>query len=188
MTRRHTPINERVTPRRASTTYLTERWALVLVAGLSAVALAACGGSSDPTSAKSSGSTSSTAVRHGSATGRMKVGLGTGAIGAPDPTTTLPNERGNAIEPVISAGQNLIITSKGTCLPQTLEANVSAPVVWTNLSGKPQRVVFKNFPVDSGTIPPSGTFTWSTNDAVALAYTLEPSGWVGKLLMNPVNP
>ena len=73
-------------------------------------------------------------------------------------------------------------------MPQTLEANVAAPVVWTNLSGTPQRVVFIDFAVDSGTIPVGGTFTWTTGDAVEMAYKLEPSGKVCKLQMNPVQP
>ncbi len=113
----------------------------------------------------------------------MKVTFGTGSIGQPDPTTTVPNERGNTITPVLAPGQNIIIASSG-CKPQTLEASVTAPVVWTNLSGKPQRVIFVGFPIDSGTIPAGGTFTWSTRDAVAMAYKLEPSGKVCKLLMN----
>ena len=91
----------------------------------------------------------------------MKVTFGTGSIGQPDPTTTVPNERGNTITPVLAPGQNIIIASSG-CKPQTLEASVTAPVVWTNLSGKPQRVIFVGFPIDSGTIPVGGTFTWST--------------------------
>jgi hypothetical protein len=117
----------------------------------------------------------------------MKVSFGTGSIGQPDPTTTVPNERGNPIPPILAPGQNIIISSSG-CMPETLEANVSAPVVWTNLSGKPQRVIFENFPVDSGTIPAGGTFTWTTADAVAMEYKLEPSGKLCKLLMNPVQP
>lgn len=73
-------------------------------------------------------------------------------------------------------------------MPQTLEANVTSPVVWTNSTGKPQRVVFDDFPIDSGTIPPGGTFTWSTNDAVTLGYKVLPSGKPCKLAMNQANP
>lgn len=113
----------------------------------------------------------------------MKVQFGTGSIEQSDPTTTVPNERGNAIPPILAPGQNVIISSAG-CMPQTLEASVTAPVVWTNLTKKPQRVIFVDFPIDSGTIPAGGTFTWSTQDAVAMAYKLEPSGKICKLLMN----
>jgi hypothetical protein len=73
-------------------------------------------------------------------------------------------------------------------MPQTLEANVTSPVVWTNLSGKPQRLIFLTIPVDSGTIPPGGTFTWSTKDAVVASYKLLPSGQPCKVAMNPANP
>jgi len=153
---------------------------------IAATGFAACGG---PTSATTGGGAhGSTTTKPGSALDApMRVQFGTGSIGAPDPTTTLPNEGGRTIPPELTAGQNLIITPQG-CIPQTLEANVDAPVVWTNLSGHPQRIVFKAFPVDSGTIPPGGTFSWSTRSAVALAYTLLPSGWVGKIDMNQVNP
>jgi hypothetical protein len=73
-------------------------------------------------------------------------------------------------------------------MPQTLEANVSFPIVWTNLSGKPQRLVFLTIPLDSGTIPPGGTFTWSTNDALTLSYKLLPSGQSCKVAVNQANP
>jgi hypothetical protein len=115
-----------------------------------------------------------------------RISFGTGSVAPAVPTTTLPTNLGNP-NPALAAGQNVLINSSG-CQPQTLEANVSSPVVWTNLSGKPQRVIFVNFPVDSGTIPPGGTFTWSTKDAVTMGYHLEPSGRVCHLAMNPVNP
>jgi hypothetical protein len=108
-------------------------------------------------------------------------------VGQADPTTTVPNDLGRPIPPGFAAGQNVIIAATG-CMPQTLEANVTSPVVWTNSTGKPQRVVFDNFPIDSGTIPPGGTFTWSTNDAVTLGYKVLPSGKQCKLAMNQANP
>jgi hypothetical protein len=158
------------------------RGAALLAVAAVAVSLAAC--SSSPSATAGGSSHSSTPSTGVSAVDKpMKVTFGTGSIGQPDPTTTVPNERGNTIPPVLAPGQNIIIASSG-CKPQTLEASVTAPVVWTNLSGKPQRVIFVGFPIDSGTIPVGGTFTWSTNDAVAMAYKLEPSGKVCKLLMN----
>jgi hypothetical protein len=165
------------------------RMAAVLTAlAASGIGMAACGGSSSPHASSSSTTTIKADRASQSAINEpLVVHFGTGTVGPADTTTSIPTERGNAIPAVLAAGQNIIITAKG-CDPQTLEANVSAPVVWTNLSGHPQRVIFKNFPVDSGTIPVGGTFTWSTNNAVAMAYTLAPSGWVGKLDMNPVNP
>ena len=88
------------------------------------------------------------------------VSYGSGAIGASDPTTTLPNERGQTIQPGLNPGQNIIIKA-GRVLPETLESSGGTPVVWYNLSKTAQRIVFNNqkfFPVDSGTIPPGGTF------------------------------
>jgi hypothetical protein len=158
------------------------RGAALLALSAVAISFAACSSSPSAT-AGGSGQSSTTMPRVSAVDKPMKVSFGTGSIGQPDPTTTLPNERGNKIPPVLAPGQNIIIASSG-CQPQTLEASVTAPVVWTNLSGKPQRVIFVGFPIDSGTIPVGGTFTWSTNDAVAMAYKLEPSGKVCKLLMN----
>lgn len=117
----------------------------------------------------------------------MKVTYGTGAIGPADPTTTLPNERGQAIQPVLSPGQNIIIKD-GRVLPQDLQASITAPIVWYNLSGSPQRIIFddyKDYPVDSGTIPPGGTFTWTPPAGGPASYTLEPSGFVAKVFINP---
>jgi len=157
------------------------RGAALLAASAAALALAAC--SSSPTTRSGNGPTTSSSGQISAVDKPTKVHFGTGSIAQADPTTTVPNERGNTITPILAPGQNIIISSTG-CKPQTLEASVTAPVVWTNLSGKPQRVIFENFPVDSGTIPVGGTFTWSTPDAVAMAYKLEPSGKICKLLMN----
>ena len=117
----------------------------------------------------------------------MKVTYGTGVIGPSDPTTTLPNERGQAIQPVLSPGQNIIIKD-GRVLPQDLQASITAPIVWYNLSSSPQRVIFddyKDYPVDSGTIPPGGTFTWTPPAGGPASYTLEPSGFEAKVFINP---
>ena len=117
----------------------------------------------------------------------MRVTFGTGSIGAADPTTTLPNEQGQTIRPAVNPGQNIIIKD-GRVFPQTLEASISAPIVWYNLTAKPQRIVFDNYKynsVDSGTIPPGATFTWTPPAANPLLYTLEPSGFVAKVVVNP---
>jgi hypothetical protein len=117
----------------------------------------------------------------------LHVKYGTGSIGPADPTTTVPKEGGLPLSALFGAGQSVIIGAKG-CEPQTLESNVAAPVVWTNLSGRPQRVVFAGGAVDSGTIAPGGTFTWSTTQAIALVYRVVPSGSVCKLEVNQANP
>jgi hypothetical protein len=162
-------------------------FAAVFAAGLG---LAACGSGGNPPSSSDASRTTTTASSRSSASAVDKptrVGLGSGSIGQADPTTTVPQDFGRAIPPEFAAGSNAIITSAG-CMPQTLEANVTSPVVWTNLSGKPQRLIFLTVPVDSGTIPPGGTFTWSTKDAVVASYKLLPSGQPCKVAMNPANP
>jgi len=160
----------------------------------SCVGLAAC--SSTPNAASGQQSTTTTTKADivgaqpkglSAANAPMRVTYGTGSIGAADPTTTLPNERGQTIEPELSPGQNIIIKD-GRVLPQDLEASISAPVVWYNLSASPQRIVFndyKYYPVDSGTIPPGATFTWTPPAGGPVSYTLEPSGFVAKVFLNP---
>jgi hypothetical protein len=164
----------------------------LVVACLGAVGFAACGG---PTSADSNQQTTSTTAPNVGAQPKglsaqnapMRTSFGSGAIGAADPTTTLPNERGQTIQPGLNPGQNIIIKG-GKVLPQTLEASISAPVVWYNLSSTPQRIIFDNYKndsVDSGTIPPGGTFTWTPPSGGPFNYQLEPSGFEGKVVINP---
>jgi hypothetical protein len=159
----------------------------------SCVGLAAC--SSTPNAASGQQSTTTTTKADivgaqpkglSAASAPMRVTYGTGSIGAADPTTTLPNERGQTIQPELSPGQNIIIKD-GRVFPQDLQASISAPVVWYNLSGSPQRIVFndyKYYPVDSGTIPPGATFTWTPPAGGPVSYTLEPSGFVAKVFLN----
>jgi hypothetical protein len=155
----------------------------LLFGAVAMAGLAACGGAQ---AGNGSGavvvgtpSTTSTTI---TAQAPTNVGFGSGSIGAADPTTTVPNERGNPIPSSFAAGQNIIIRRNGL-YPRTLEANISNPIVWTNLSGVAQRIIFENFPVDSGTIPPGGTFTWSATNVVALEYK-SAAGYHGVLDLN----
>jgi hypothetical protein len=152
--------------------------------GLLAVMLIGAGGCGGSTTTHRP--VSSTTSVNDTVNAPMKVNLGTGSVAGPEPTTSVPTERGNPIPAGFSTGQDIIITSHGF-EPRTLEANVSSPVVWTNLSGGAVRIQFIDFPVDSGTIPAGGTFTWSTANALALSYQ-STTGWYGKLLMNPPTP
>ncbi len=175
----------------------------IVALGLPALGLAACGGttnadsSQQTTTSTTATSTTTTTANNGivgpepkglsALNAPMRVTFGTGSIGAADPTTTLPNERGQTIQPGVNPGQNIIIKN-GRVFPQTLEASISAPIVWYNLSGKPQRIIFDNYkynPVDSGTIPSGATFIWTPPVANPLLYTLEPSGFVAKVVVNP---
>jgi hypothetical protein len=165
----------------------------LLLLCLPSFGLAACGG--DPNAASSQHSNTTTSNTDPGAppkgesavNARMRVTYGSGSIGASDPTTTLPNERGQAIQPGLNPGQNIIIKS-GRVFPETLESSGGTPVVWYNLTKTAQRVVFNNqrfYPVDSGTIPPGGTFTWTPPSGGGVTYTLEPSGFFGKVFVNP---
>lgn len=159
---------------------LTWRGGIVICVA-SACLLAACGGSSGSTSQQST--TTSGPPARSALHAKTDIGYGSGTIGPSNPTTTVPLNGNRPIPTIFGAGQNVIISKQG-CVPQTIEASVTAPVVWTNLSGEPQRIIFEHFPVDSGTIPVGGTFTWSTTQAVVLNYRLEPSGKTCKLAMN----
>ena len=98
---------------------------LLVCAG--AIGLAACGGSTGATS----GQGTTTSVVHNTVVTPPKgesavkvpphITYGTGSIGAADPTTTLPSELGQAIQPGLNPGQNMIIKG-GRVLPQTLES------------------------------------------------------------------
>jgi hypothetical protein len=167
--------------------------ALALGLSLVVLCLAACGGT---TNATANGQTTTSTTKAGivdahpkglPANAPLKITYGSGTIGVSDPTTTLPSEAGQAIQPGLNPGQNIIIKG-GRALPQTLEASYGTPVVWYNLSGRPQRIIFndyKFYPVDSGTIPPGATFTWVAPSGGPVAYTLEPSGFIGKVFLNP---
>jgi hypothetical protein len=154
--------------------------------------LAACGSSDGaPTASNHTSTTGRNSSTGGSGQGSSesatnaptKVQYGNGTVGPSDPTTTLPSEDGRLIQPVVSPGQNIVILKQG-CFPHELQASVTAPIVWYNLSKEPQRVVFQHFPVDSGTIPPGGTFTWTPGGAVIVNYRLDPSGKICKLAVN----
>ncbi|HTU37573.1 MAG TPA: hypothetical protein VMF35_06115 [Acidimicrobiales bacterium] len=175
--------------RRAATLFGT-----VLMLSLPALGLAACGGGAGAGSSQQSSTTTSSDKLVGaqpkgqSATNApMRVSYGTGSIGAADPTTTLPNEQGQTIQPGLNPGQNIIIKA-GRVFPQELQSSGGTPVVWYNLTKSPQRIIFDDFkfyPVDSGTIPPGGTFTWTPPNGGPVSYTLEPSGFVAKVFVNP---
>lgn len=182
-------MNRKRSERRGSVVTAT---ALLLALG---VGLAACGGTTNATSDQQSTTSTTKADIVGAqpkglsaVNAPMRVTYGSGVIGAADPTTTIPKEGGyQTIQPGLSPGQEIIIKG-GRVLPQDLQANISEPVVWYNLSGSPQRIVFddyKFYPVDSGTIPPGATFTWTPPAGGPVSYTLEPSGFVAKVFLNP---
>jgi hypothetical protein len=113
--------------------------------------------------------------------------FGSWTTGAPNPATTVPTERGSRpISAVNDAGQQVIIANGAYLLPEWLVANVSYPITWTNLSGKPQQVVFDDGGVRSPVIPPGGTFAWkSPGFAVSLTYHTVNGHHAKLTLQNP---
>ena len=134
-------------------------WLLLL--GVPCFGFAACAGGSNAASSQHSTTTASSLAAGTQRKGEsavnvpMRVTYGSGSIGASDPATTLPNERGQTIQPGLNPGQNIIIKA-GRVFPETLESSGGTPVVWYNLSKTAQRIIFNNqrfFPVDSGPFP-----------------------------------
>lgn len=164
-------------------------WSLLLLC-IAAFGLAACGGSTGATADHNSSTTTTSGAPpkgESAENAPLRVTYGSGSIGAADPTTTLPNERGQAIGSILNPGQNAIIKD-GRVMPKTLEAApYPQPITWYNLSPTPQRIVFdspKFYPVDSGTIPPGATFTWTPPSGGPYTYTLEPSGFTAQVVVN----
>jgi hypothetical protein len=166
--------------------------ALVVILGVVALMASACGSPANATSAtRRTTTTTSTTAPTQRAGGFLtpEVKYGTGVVGAPEPTTSVPTERGTrSIDPTNDAGQEVIIAKGGYLLPQWLVADVSLPITWTNLSGAPQQIVFDDAPLHSPVIVPGGTFTWtSPGYGVGLTYHTV-GGHEGRLtLQNPNN-
>jgi hypothetical protein len=74
-----------------------------------------------------------------------------------------------AIDPNVDAGQRIEI-HPGAFYPAQLIAVVNQPIVWANLTSKPVEVVFDSGTVRSGEIQPGGTFSYTSNAAVSVAY------------------
>lgn len=142
------------------------------------VVVAACSGPA--TKAKVESTTPPTAASsHGTEQPAMDPGHVVPPI-AGSSTTTPREVPARPINPVVDAGQQIVITSHGFD-PARLYADDSTPVVWTNLSGVPQRVDFVAFPVHSAVIPAGGQFVWTPDGAgLSIAYR-SASGFHGIL-------
>jgi hypothetical protein len=98
-------------------------------------------------------------------------------------STTVPREvPGRPIDPVVDAGQQIVITAQGF-EPARLYANDSVSVVWTNLSGTPQTVSFVAFPIHSAVIPVGGQFVWTPSGAALTMAYRSASGFHGILAL-----
>jgi hypothetical protein len=105
-------------------------------------------------------------------------------VAAPSTPTTVPHERGvRPIDPAVDNGQQILIT-RTAFVPAQLFADVTKPVVWTNLSGKTQTVVFDVIAVHSPPIPAGAQFVWHPSTTLDLAYH-SASGLRGALILQP---
>jgi len=127
--------------------------------------LAACGGSSTSTGS-TTGSTAS------SGTGNAAPGIDPGHVVLPtasNPTPSAQEVPGKTIDPVLAAGQTVVITAGGF-VPHRLFADLTVPVTWINDSGAPQQVVFDDGSVHSGVIPPGAWFVWKGTYGIGIGY------------------
>lgn len=96
----------------------------------------------------------------------------------------VPRERpGEAIAAAVDDGQQVVLSARGP-LPARLYATPGEAVTWTNLTDEPQRVVFDHFALRSPSIPPGGTFSWTSPASESVAYHT-PSGLHGVVVVNP---
>jgi hypothetical protein len=155
-------------------------------------ALAACGSASGTTStvhlsspvdSTSSSSSASTPSSASTTTTGSKLDQGD-VVPAPSSSTTVPHERGvRPIDPTVDNGQQILITGSGF-VPAQLFADVTEPVVWTNLSGVTQRITFDVFPVVSPPIPPGAQFVWQPSTTLDIGYH-SAAGKRGALILQP---
>ena len=83
----------------------------------------------------------------------------------------VPTERpGRPISPVSDVGQQIVIMQRGL-YPKTLYAFRGKPIVWTNLTDRPVRVLFSHYPLSrgSGSIAPGGTFSYTVHNNTAVS-------------------
>lgn len=142
----------------------------VLAAVAAAALLSACSSNPSSTAAPTTSTTKPATVG--------EVAYGSGVVGQPVPSTSVPTERGTRkINCANDAGQEVIIAQGGYLCPQWLDAEVELPITWTNLSGAPQEIVFDDAPIHTDPIPPGGTFTWhSPPYAVGIQYHTAAGG------------
>ena len=149
----------------------------VLAALLTAVVLASCGSTHDPsaqgasTSSPAGAPSSTTKTTSSPPDGPASAYPRGHLVAAPETPTTIPMETSKVpITQYIGAGQQIIIKASGFW-PNTLYANYKVPITWTNLSGRPQKVVFDHIPVSSPTIPPGWKFVWKSPFGGSYTYS-----------------
>jgi hypothetical protein len=91
-------------------------------------------------------------------------GAGSGAANAPVSSVS------HSIDPNFDTGQTVLLTANSP-RPLWLVSLVGKPVIFRNSSSTTKRVVFDHAAIDSGPIPPGGTFTW--RPTLPLSYTYQ---------------
>ena len=131
---------------------------------------AACSGNSSSSSSTSKATTPTTAyvappqvVTPTTIINGVSVNVPTDAAGKP-------------ILPARDNGRQIILTKKGI-LPQDLEACVSAPMTWTNLTTKPVRIWTDQVPppFKSQTIAAGSSFTFTPPTGIATSFLYHTS-------------
>jgi len=92
-------------------------------------------------------------------------GCGGGGSGAAGPPASSAS---HTIDPNFDTGQTVLVTAH-SARPLWLVSLVGTRVTFRNVSQTTKRVVFDHAAVNSGPIPPGGTFTW--RPALPLSYT-----------------
>jgi len=148
------------------------------------VSLGACGSTAKNSSSTNGSGTTSTAVGSttrstGSPTSTTeKVALtgptvgeiqGSKTVTIGDKTVTVPTDGGKPINASVDDGQQIVISASGF-LPARLYSNPGKAIVWTNLTGQPQRISFDAFAVTSPLIVPGGSWSWKTQNSESIAY------------------
>lgn len=79
----------------------------------------------------------------------------------------------------VGTGDQVVITGAGFG-PTHLFAKVKVPIVFTNLTSKPQTITFQHFSVQSPSIAPGKTWSWTPTTGVSIVYNNQ-SGQTGIL-------
>ncbi len=157
------------------------RAASVLLVGLAAAVLSACGGGTG----RAQGAPGTTTTGPPALSGpTLQEIAGSSHVTINGRPVAVPTEHGGRpITPVVDDGQAVIISAKGF-LPARLFSSPGVPVTWTNLTDQSQRLVFDHLRVTSTVIPPGGSWSWTSVNSQSISYH-SLSGLHGVVTVNP---
>ena len=123
---------------------------------------------------------------------------GTGSAGPPAPSSSATSWTSSGIvtyepadnpreaaspDPAFDYGFFVQITSDGFH-PKTLVSGCCKAVTWKNLTSRPESVVFDHQLVNSGTIPPGGSWVWTPQNPQSITYHSSLDAFTGALQVN----